>query len=139
MNKNILKSIGACIVGIALGIILSLGTDTLLEYAGILPKGNLWVPTLVIVMVVAYRILYNIIATYLVAKLAPGNPMVHAVIVGILGSLVSAAGALVTADMNLGPAWYAWSLAILSLPSSIFAGWLYVRRLNKINDSKKTI
>ncbi len=124
--KNILKSIGACVVGIFVGVVLSLGTDAILEYNGILPHDNLWVSAWLIIFVLFYRVVYNVIGSYIVARLAPSNPMKHVIVVGILGTLVTIAGGIATADMNLGPAWYCWTLAILTLPSSWLGGKLYV-------------
>ncbi len=128
MTKNIFKSIGACLAGILVGVILSLGTDKVLETSGILPQGNLWVEPGLIIFVLLYRTIYNFIGSYIVACLAPNHPMRHVLIVGVLGTLASIIGAVTTANMNLGPAWYAWTLAVLSLPSSWLAAWLYLRK-----------
>ena len=124
--KNIPKSIGACIAGIVVGVVLSLVTDAILQGTGVLPQGNLWVSTSLIIFVLFYRLAYNVLGSYIVARLAPQHPMKHAIIVGILGTIVAAIGAIATAGMNLGPAWYAWTLAILSLPSSWVGGKLFV-------------
>ncbi len=126
MIKNIFKSIGACFTGILVGVVLSLGTDYILESTGVLPRGNLWVKTSLIIFILFYRVIYNIFGCYITARLAPNYPMRHALILGVIGTIVSIIGAVVTADMNLGPAWYAWTLAILTLPSSWLGGKLYV-------------
>lgn len=126
MNKNILKSIGACVVGIFVGVVLSIGTDKILEGAGILPHGHIWVSAQLIIFVLFYRTVYNMIGSYTVARLAPDRPMRHVIIVGILGTLASVIGAITTRNMNLGPLWYPWTLAALTLPSSWLAGKLYV-------------
>jgi hypothetical protein len=65
---------------------------------------------------------------YLTAKLAPGNPMKHALILGGIGTVLSAAGAIATANMNLGPAWYAWSLVVIALPVAWLGGKLYLTK-----------
>lgn len=124
--KPFFKSILAAVVGIAVGVALSLGTDYILERAGIIPPDNLWVTAPMIWFVLFYRTLYNMIGSYIVAKLAPQNPMKHVIVVGTLGTIVSIFGAIATRDMNLGPAWYAWTLAALTLPSSYLAGKLYL-------------
>jgi hypothetical protein len=125
MIKNILKSIGAGFTGILVGAILSICTDKILENMGVIPHGNLWVGAWIIIFVLFYRTLYNIIGSYVVARLAPNYPMRHVLVVGIIGTLVSIGGALATANMNLGPAWYAWTLAVLMLPSAWLGGKLY--------------
>jgi Na+/serine symporter len=122
-----LKSIGAGFAGIFVGVVLSLGTDALLERFGVLPHGNLWVSASLIWFVLFYRTLYNIVGSYIVARLAPRNPMRHVIFVGILGTLVSIVGAVATRDMNLGPLWYPWTLALLTLPSSWLGGKWYIR------------
>lgn len=127
MSRNLPKSIGAGIVGIAVGATLSIGTDYVLENQGILPHGNLYVSAALIWAVLGYRTIYNTLGSFIVAKLAPQNPMRHALFVGAIGTVVSAVAAIATADLNLGPIWYAWTLAALSLPAAWVGGKLAVR------------
>ena len=127
--KTILKSIGAVLVGFIVGAVLSIGTDKLLEAIGILPHGNLWVSNALIAFVLFYRTVYNILGCYIVARLAPNHALRHALVVGVIGTIISILGAIVTKDMDIGPAWYAWTLAALSLPASWVGGKLYVRQL----------
>ena len=127
---NIVKSIGAGLAGFVVGAVLSFGTDYILEQMGILPHDNLWVSPLIIAFVLLYRCVYNAFGCYIVARLAPAYPMRHALVLGVLGTIGSIVGALVTANMNLGPTWYAWTLAILTLPSAWFGAWLYTRKLS---------
>lgn len=119
---NIVKGIAASILGIVIGVFLTLGTDYVFESAGILPHDNLWVPAALIWYVLAYRAVYNIIGSYIVARFAPHHKFRYIMAVGALGTIVSIIGALITKDMNLGPTWYAWTLALLSLPSA-WIGW----------------
>ena len=124
--KNIWKSIGAGIAGIVVGAVLSIATDKILEASGILPHGNLYVSTGLIWAVLLYRSIYNALGCYLAAKLAPQNPMKHALVLGLVGTVVSATAAIATKEMNLGPGWYAWTLAALSLPAAYVGGKLYL-------------
>lgn len=126
MSKNIWKSIGAGVAGIVVGAVLSVGTDAILEAKGILPHGNLYVSTALIWAVLLYRSVYNTLGCYLAAALAPQNPMRHALILGVIGTVISAAAAFGTRNMNLGPGWYAWTLAALSLPAAYIGGKLYL-------------
>ena len=52
--------------------------------------------------------------------------MKHALILGGIGVVLSAAGAIATADMNLAPAWYAWSLVAIALPAAWIGGKLFI-------------
>jgi hypothetical protein len=128
MQKNTAKSIRAGVVGFIVGAVLSFGTDAILENAGILPRGNLYVAPSLIVVVLLYRLVYNAIGCYIVAWLAPRNPMKHALFLGGFGTLLSVLGAIATADMNLGPAWYAWTLAVLTMPSAWIGGKVFLAR-----------
>jgi lysozyme family protein len=48
--------------------------------------------------------------------------MRHALILGAIGVLFSTLGAIAQAQMQLGPAWYAWALVILALPCAWLGG-----------------
>jgi hypothetical protein len=125
---NTLKSIGAVLAGLIFIGVTHSAIDAILEGIGILPKGNLYVSTPLILFVIFYRAVFSLFGCYLTAKLAPRNPMMHSLILGGIGTLLSATGAIVTADMNLGPAWYAWSLVFIALPIAWLAGKIYLIR-----------
>ena len=127
--KNItLKSIGALAAGFAFIGVTHNGTDVILKSVGVLPKDNLYTSTSIILFVIFYRALFSLIGSYIVARLAPNKPMNHALILGGIGTLLSIIGAVVTADMHLGPAWYAWSLALIAMPVAWAGGKLYMIR-----------
>lgn len=129
MTKNTFKSTGAVFAGFIVIVILSVGTDAVLEAAGVLPYDHLFVSTGLILMVLFYRSLYSLIGCYLAAKLAPHNPMKHALALGILGVVVSTIGAVVAGD--LGPAWYAWTLVVIALPVAWLGGKLFELRSHR--------
>jgi hypothetical protein len=126
MNKTTVKSIGAVLAGFIFIVITHTATDAILEGAGVLPKGNLFVGTGLILIVIGYRAVFSFIGCYLTAKLAPRHPMKHALILGLIGLALSSVGAIVAAD--LGPAWYAWTLAVMALPIAWLGGKLYELR-----------
>ena len=128
MNKNIWKSIGAVLAGLIFIGVTHSAIDAILEGAGILPKGHLNVGAGLILFVVLYRAIFSFAGCYLTAKLAPVNPMKHSLILGGIGTALSAAGAIVTANMNIAPAWYGWSLVVIALPLAWIAGNVYEGR-----------
>lgn len=131
MNMNILKSIGAVLAGfIFIGASHSI-IDAILESLGILPKGHLNVSTGLILMVVLYRAVFSFIGCYITASLSPGKPMKHTLILGLIGTILSAVGAVATANMNVSPAWYGWSLVLIALPIAWLAGKAFL--LSKSN------
>lgn len=123
MNKNTMKSIGAVLVGFFVIVVLSVGTDAVLKIAGVLPYDHLFVSTGLIIAVLVYRAFFSLIGCYIAARLAPKNPMKHALALGVLGFVISAIGAVVARD--LGPEWYAWTLAVIALPIAWLGGRLY--------------
>jgi len=125
MSGQILRSIGAVLAGLIFIGVTHTGTDAILENIGVLPKGNLHVGTGLVLIVIGYRAVLSLIGCYITARLAPNSPMKHALALGIVGVLLSAVGAIVTANMNLGPSWYAWTLVALSLPIAWLSGKLY--------------
>ena len=126
---NTIKSIAAVVAGFVFIVITHTGTDAILENAGVLPKGHLFVGTGLILVVLGYRAVFSLLGCYLTARLAPRNPMKHAVILGAIGVILSSIGAVVGAD--LGPAWYGWTLAVISLPIAWLGGRWYEVRLQK--------
>jgi hypothetical protein len=126
--SSILKSVGAVLAGFIFIVVTHTATDAVLESIGVLPKGNLWVGPGLILLVIAYRAVFSLIGCYITALLAPHSPMKHALALGIVGVLLSTAGAIATANMNLGPSWYAWALVVISLPIAWLGGKLYELR-----------
>ena len=100
--RRILRSIGAMLAGVLVIIVLSTGTDVLMNAIGIFPELGQPMSDGLLLLATLYRTAYGIAASYLVARLAPDRPMRHVMILGFIGLAVSALGAVVT--WNKGPA-----------------------------------
>ena len=125
VTGQILRSIGAVLAGFIFIGVTHTGTDAILENVGVLPRGNLHVGTGLILLVIGYRAVFSLIGCYITAWLAPNRPLKHALALGIVGVVLSTVGAIVTANMNLGPSWYAWTLVAIALPIAWLGGKLY--------------
>jgi hypothetical protein len=79
-------------------------------------------------LALAYRCVYGVVGSYLTARFAPHSPMRHALVGGMIGFVLSAAGAIATIPMKLGPAWYPMLLALSALPTAWLGGALHRRR-----------
>lgn len=80
-------------------------------------------------LALSYRIVFAVLAGYVVARLAPAAPMRHALVLGILGLIAASIGAFVTITRyDLGPAWYPIALAVTALPAVLLGGGLGARR-----------
>ena len=121
-----MKSIAAVVVSFVLVAALFVLTDAALHALGIMPLGAVFDAKLLAVALF-YRVVYTIIGGYVAAKMAPSKPLWHALALGIIGMCVTISGAMINAV--LGPAWYAWGLVILALPSVWLGAYLYTPAL----------
>ena len=123
-SRHILRSILALLAGMVTAIILSLGTDIGLHAVGLTPPLGQPMSDPWLLVATIYRTIYGVIASYIVARLAPNRPMQHALIGGLIGLVVSIAGAIGTWNRGLGPHWYPLSLIVLALPPAWVGGRL---------------
>jgi hypothetical protein len=124
MNKQTLKSTWAVLAGFLLVVIISIATDLILSKIGLMKQPFYENATGFIILVTLYRFIYQVAGSYLTAKLAPQNPMKHALIGGLIGLALSITGAIVMKEE--GPSWYAIALIILALPSAWLGGYLFL-------------
>ena len=124
MNKTTLRRIGAVAAGLVTIIIVSTAVDIVLHETGFYPPWGDPMNSVHAAVATAYRILISIGGCYLAARLAPDRPMAHAIALGIIGVVISLAGAIATWNANLGPAWYALGLIAVSLPCAWLGGRL---------------
>ncbi len=127
MKKETLKSIGAVIAGFALLVILSMTTDIILEKAGVM-KTEPFVdnPVWLIAIIILYRTTFNTFGCYLTARLAPNKPMKHAIILGIIGVVLTIVGLI--AMWDIPPRWYPISLIVLTLPAAWLGGKMATKK-----------
>ncbi len=127
ISRNIPHSIGAVLAGFIAVFVLSLSTDQLFHALGIYPPwGEPMTDTGLLLLALAYRIVYGIAGGYLVARLAPRNPLRHAMIMGGIGFVLSLAGGIAMWDM--GAHWYPIALALSAIPCAWAGAALYLKR-----------
>jgi len=122
------RSVIAVLAGILVGAALSLGVDEVLHVLGVYPPWGQNMSDGLFVLATAYRLVFSVAGSYVIAWLAPRHPMKHAMVGGVLGLLVSTVGAVVTWNKNLGPHWYPVLLAVTALPCAWLGGWLWQMR-----------
>ena len=122
---RVLRSIGAVLAGMLAIVVLSLATDEVLHATGLLPRLNMTDAHAVLAL--SYRLVYGIAGGYLTARLAASRPMLHAVVLGGIGTALSILGAAATwnAGPALGPQWYPLSLVVTALPCAWAGGKLF--------------
>jgi hypothetical protein len=127
--RSILRSTGAILLGLIAIVALSLGTDQLLHVLNVYPPwGEPMHDPGLNLLALAYRCIYGIFGSYLAARFAPSAPMRHALTLGLLGVVLSTAGAVAVMDMDLGPDWYPIALVVTAVPCAWLGGVLHRSR-----------
>ncbi|HSL20248.1 MAG TPA: hypothetical protein VK886_01840 [Vicinamibacterales bacterium] len=125
--------LGRSIVAVATGFlsvaVLSLGTDQVLHMLNVYPPwGEPMHDPGLNLLALSYRIVFTIAGGYITASLAPHSPMRHVAVVGVIGLVLSTAGAIAAISIgNLGPAWYPIALAVTAFPCVWLGGLLHGR------------
>jgi hypothetical protein len=127
--RRIGRSIGALLMGILAGVILSLGTDELLHVSGIYPAWGQPMSEALFVLATVYRTVYNVARSYIVARLAADRPLQHALASGVVGLVLGTAGSVATWHRGLGPHWYSLAIIALAMPRAWAGGRLRVAQL----------
>jgi hypothetical protein len=137
---NILKSIATVLAGAIAGVALSLGTDAALRAVGIFTPLGLPMSDGPLLLATVYRTIYGVFGSYVTARLAPSRPMLHALILGVIGAAASVAGAVMAWNRvaEFGPHWYPLALIVLALPESWLGGQLWVMQLRARTAAART-
>jgi hypothetical protein len=132
------RSLVALLAGMLVGILLSLGTDIVLHAIGVFPP---WGESMAgfegaLLLATVYRTVYGVVASYVIAQLAPDRPLQHALVGGIIGLAASTVGAAVTWNKGpaFGPHWYPLALIVLAMPQAWVGGKLRVMQLRSRTD-----
>ena len=120
----------AVLAGLAANVVLGLGIDQVLHATGIYPPWGQPMSDGLFGLATAYRLAIGIFSGWLVARLAPDRPMWHAIVLGVIGTLLSAAGAAATwnAVPQLGPKWYSVLLILTAIPCTWLGAKVYLSR-----------
>ena len=123
--RKVLRSIGAVLAGFGGIVGISIATDQVLHSSGVYPPLDQRMSDPLFALALAYRIVYGVAGCWLTARLAPYRPMLHALVLGSIGMLLSTLGAIAMGKM--GPAWYSIALIVTAIPSA-WVGAKLVRR-----------
>ena len=129
-QRSILRSVGAVLAGLLVVIIITTATDALLHATGIFPPWGQPMSDSLFLLAFAYRIVYGIAGGYITARLAPYKPVKHALLLGVIGFVLSLAGAAATWNRGpeFGPKWYPLALILIAIPTAWLGGNLASRR-----------
>jgi len=120
--RRTLRQVGAVLAGLLAIFAITTVTDIVLHATGIFPPWGQPMSSALFLVALAYRIVYGVLGCYIAARLAPDRPMRHAVALGVVGVVLSTAGAV--AMWEAGPAWYSLAVIGISLPCAWVGGKL---------------
>lgn len=114
---NILKSIGVILLAFIVNALLSVLTDFLLEQIGVLPNPEKGLfETWAILLVLSYRAIYTVFTGFIIARLASNKPMLHALILGIIGSVITLLAVSNPEFAQKSKLWFGYTLAAITIP-----------------------
>jgi len=119
------RSIWAVVAGVLFIIIVTTIVDAVLHLVKVLPPMGEPMGDGLSLLATAYRIVISIAGAWLTARLAPANPMKHAMALGYVGTVLGLIGVVATWNLGLGPRWYPIALAVLAIPQCWLGGKLY--------------
>lgn len=123
--RNTGRSALAVIAGILVNFI-ALPVDQLFHALEVYPPwGAPMTETSDNLLALAYRVALGVASGWVTARLAPHAPVTHAVILGIVGTVMSLLGLVGAMQMELGPLWYPAALVLVALPAAWLGGRLY--------------
>ena len=119
------RSVWAVLAGALAAIVTTTLIDVGLHVARVFPPIDQPIDDRLALIASSYRVVIGIGCAWLTARLAPRDPMRHAMILGTIGGAVALAGVVATWNLGLGPRWYPISLVLLALPQSWAGGKLF--------------
>ncbi|HVP56238.1 MAG TPA: hypothetical protein VMU45_14705 [Candidatus Eisenbacteria bacterium] len=130
-QRRLGRSLLALLAGMLVGIVLSDGTDVVMHVIGLFPALGQPVSSPLLLLATAYRSVYGVFSSYIAARIAPSSPMTHALVLGMVGLVVSIVGAVVTWNKGpaFGPHWYPVALIVLAMPTAWLGGKLRLMQL----------
>lgn len=114
MNR---RSAWAVVAGLLVVLVVTTLVDIVLHVAGVFSVEQPLSDALAL-LATCYRIVIGIAGAWVTARLAPGRPMKHAMILGAIGVVLGLVGLVATWNLDLGPRWYPVSLVVLAIPQS---------------------
>jgi hypothetical protein len=119
------RSIWAVLAGALVAIVVTTLIDVGLHVARVFPPISQPIDDALALLASSYRVFIGVASAWLTARLAPKEPMRHALVLGIVGTAAALAGVVATWNLGLGPRWYPVSLVILAMPESWAGGRIF--------------
>ncbi|HMK71729.1 MAG TPA: hypothetical protein VK454_00235, partial [Myxococcaceae bacterium] len=104
MNRSTKRSILAVVGGVVAIVVATTVVDVVLHVVGVFPPMNVPLDDRLSLIASSYRLVITVAGAWLTARLAPGQPLKHALILGGVGTVLGALGLVATWGKGMGPA-----------------------------------
>lgn len=112
----VIRRVGAVLAGFVLVFVGQTATDFALAAIGVFPAlDKPFADQRLFFIALGHRFAWQVVAGWLIARLAPDHPMRHALVLAGIGTVAAIAGAVMMRGM--GPAWYPIALAVSVIPT----------------------
>ena len=121
------RLVGAVFAGLIAIFVITTATDVVMHATRVYPPWGQPMSDGLFGFATLYRVIYGIAGGYITARVAREQAMQAAVTLGVVGIVISAAGAAATWNRpDLGPNWYPLLLVVTALPCAWLGGKLRV-------------
>ena len=128
MNK---ATIRAVVVGVLVIIVGTTLVDIALHLSGVFPPMSQPINDALALLATSYRVIISVGGAWLTARLAPEQPLKHAMVLGYVGVVLGLVGLVATWNLGLGPRWYPIALVVLAIPQCWAGGKIYEMRAGR--------
>jgi hypothetical protein len=118
------RSVLAVLAGVVFIIVVTTIVDIVLHQLDVYPPWGEPMDDRLALLATVYRVLISIVGAWLTARLAPANPLRHALWLGYVGTVLGLIGLAVTSGKGLAPDWYPIALVVLAIPQCWAGGRL---------------
>jgi hypothetical protein len=126
-RRRFARSAGAVLAGLAVIFAITTATDVALHLTHVFPPMGERMSDGLFLLATAYRLVYGVLGCYVTARMAAARPLAHALLLGAIGTVISALGAI--AMWDFGPGWYSLAIIASALPCAWVGGALRLRQL----------
>lgn len=120
------RSFLSIVAGVLFIIIVTTIIDVLLHATGVYAGMDVPLTDALALLATSYRIVIGVAGGWLTARLAPSEPLGHALRLGYVGTGLGLIGLIATWDAGLAPRWYPIALVLLAVPQCWAGGRLYL-------------